>query len=91
MQPSQREYSRYGKRVVKHEDSEESTGYASEELRKERTQRASQDMTKTESMGVGENYVIWMPMDHILTDAQKASADLSEYWGSHGDSIGTNK
>ena len=91
---------RYGKRAVKNEDSEESTGFASMIIRVQQeevtpllkssaknglfvrqNQRASQDTTQTESLGVGENYVVWMPMDHMLTDAQKASADLREYMG----------
>ena len=90
---------RYGKRVVKNKDSEESTGFASMIIRVQeenvapllrnpgknglfvrQTERASQDMTQTESLGVEENYVIWMAMDRMLTDAQKASADLPEYW-----------
>ena len=91
---------RYGKRVVKNEESEESTGFAQMIIRVQeedvipllrnsgknglfvrQTHRTSQDPSQLEALGVGENYVIWMPMDHMLMETQKASADLPEYMG----------
>ena len=86
---------RYGKRIVKNDETEESTGFAQMIIRVQeevvlpllrnsgknglfvrQTHRTSQDPTQLEALGVGENYVIWMPMDHMLMEAQKASADL---------------
>ena len=37
--------------------------------------------TESVGAGAGENYVIWMPVEHMLVDAQGASADLPEFMG----------
>ena len=45
------------------------------------TQRASEELMQTESLGAGEYYVIWVPVEHMLVDAQRASADLPGFMG----------
>ena len=47
------------------------------------TQRTNHELMQTESVGAGagENYVIWMAVEHMLVDAQRASADLPEFMG----------
>ena len=44
-------------------------------------QRANPEHVQTERSGAGENYVIWMPAEHVLLDAKQASADLPESMG----------
>ena len=92
----------YGKRIVRNENDEQTTGFASMIIRVpqenvipllrvsgkdglfvRRTQRANQELMQTRSEGAGteENYVIWMPVEHMLVDAQRASGDLPEFMG----------
>ena len=108
---------RYGKRIVKNENDEQTTGFASMIIRVpqenvfpllenpgkdgffvRQTQRANQELMQTRADGAGteENYVIWKPAEHMLMDAQRASADLrartcQNLWDSHGGYIGTSK
>ena len=103
---------RYGKRIVKNENDEQTTGFASMRIRVlhenvialrknsgkdgllvRQTQRANQELMQTRSEGVGaeENYVIWMRVENMLMDAQRASADLPEFMDSHGGCNGTSK
>ena len=37
--------------------------------------------TRSEGAGAEENYVIWMPVENMLMEAQRASADLPEFMG----------
>ena len=46
--------------------------------------------TRSEGAGAEENYVIWMPVENMLMEAQRASADLPA-WDSHGGCNGTSK
>ena len=47
------------------------------------TQRANQELMQTRSEGAGaeENYVIRMPVENMLMETQRASADLPEFMG----------
>ena len=41
--------------------------------------------TRSEGAGAEENYVIWMSVENMLMEAQRASADLPELWDSQWD------
>ena len=47
------------------------------------TQRANQGLmqTRPEGAGADENYVIWMPVENMLMEAQRASADVPKFMG----------
>ena len=37
--------------------------------------------TRSEGAGAEENYVIWTPVENMLMEVQRASADLPEFVG----------